>query len=86
VSKDVHNLKEVMKLGFVVSAVLIKQLKDGFQITDIPAFLASEELRAAVAPAVEGITEIPGEIADISLVEGMELGIFAVNEVRKLIL
>jgi hypothetical protein len=70
----VKNLKEVLTLGTVVTVCIVKEvLKDGFQVTDLGAFLKSPEFEAAVKPAVEGVEQVPLEATELDLFDGLEL-------------
>lgn len=86
---DVNNVKEVLVALNMIGITLIKQLKDGFQVTDIGEVVAeimgSAELKAALVAAVEGITAIPGEIADVSIPEGIELAVTQLEFLPKIL-
>jgi hypothetical protein len=63
----------VMALGFYVA----KLAKDGIQMADAGALLAKlqgdAEFAAKLKAAYEGIEQVPAEIKDITVAEGIEL-------------
>lgn len=71
----VKETKDIVTLGKVVTVHLVQQIcKDGFQWSDIGQMLQSPELAAAVQEAVDGFEKVPGEVSDIGLLDGLELG------------
>lgn len=86
---DVKNVKEVLVALNMVSLVLIKQLRDGFQVADVGAaileIMASDETKAALVAAIEGITALPAEIADFQLAEGIELALVQLDYLPKIL-
>lgn len=71
----IQESKDVLKLVEVVAVAIIKEsCKDGFQITDLGAFLKSPAFEAAVGPAMEGIEKVPGELSDLSWLESIQFG------------
>jgi hypothetical protein len=84
--KSINNLKEVLRLVFAIAVPIIKESrKDGFQWTDILAFLGSEDFKATIGPALTDLGEIPAELKDFSLEEGFELAGVTLEEIRKLL-
>lgn len=69
--------KEVMIAANEIALVVVKHVKDGVQATDIPGIVVelfnSDDFKQAIARAVENVTLVPKEVADISLTEVMDL-------------
>lgn len=88
-----HGVKESKELLIGVnelSLVLMKHLKDGFQAgKDAAAILgelvANEEVKNKLVEAVQGVDKVPAEIKDLSLEEGVELGMVQVGYVSKIV-
>ena len=77
-ASGIRNVKEVLIALNVLALVIIKNIKDGVQVSDIPAIImqvmGSDETKAALVAAIENILAVPTEIADLSIAEGLELG------------
>jgi len=84
----IKETKEVLVVGFAVAEVLATLLKDGVQVKDALALLDLVFTDAAflekVKFAVEGSALIPAELADVSVFEGLELGKFALDGIKKI--
>lgn len=85
----VKETKEVIKLGFALSAVVAGELKDGFQLQDLvnvfTKLQGNDEKKAIVEAALKDVKIVPEEIKDLSLIEGIELAAFAAAEVPALL-
>lgn len=74
----IKDTQEVLKLVEVFGVFVAKQLKDGFQGKDIKALF--EKLQEdptfvkAITEAIDGIGNVPGEVIDTDLFEGIALG------------
>lgn len=74
-SVGIKETQDVLKLVGVVAKSVVKEVKkDGFQVSDLAAFLSSPEWASSLREALKDVQAIPAEIADISLLEGLELG------------
>jgi hypothetical protein len=58
---------------------------DGFQISDARIVITNHDMRQAVQKAIEGASEIPGELADLSFAEGTDVAAHTVSEVRDIL-
>lgn len=84
--QDVHAVKGILKLAFDIAIpILLESKKDGFQVTDLMAFLASPEFKEELGPSLKGLSEIPAEISDISVEESFELLGFLIEETKQLV-
>lgn len=82
--RDIKNLKEVLDLCFAIALPILRESKkDGFQYTDLFAFLSSPEFQASVMPALEGVTEIPVELKDFTTEEGFELALHIILKLKE---
>lgn len=86
----IKETKELLVGAFALTAVIVKELKDGFQAQkDISAIvgqlLLNPEFKAKLEAAASGIDAIGGEIKDISLLEGFELVGVVTSEAQKLV-
>ena len=71
----VKETKDVATLGKVVTVAILKEAaKDGFQWGDLGAFLKSPDFEKAVAEAVVGIEVVPSEMAELGVLDSVELG------------
>jgi len=83
---DIHNIKEVLGLAFAITKPILKAAKaNGFQWTDLLAFMASDEFKAEVGPALEGMSDIGNEFKDFTVKEGFELSRFSLQEIEELL-
>ena len=69
---------EVVKAG-------IRAGSDGFEVSDAGILITDHDMRQAVQKAVEGASEIPNELADLSFGEAAEVVEHAVSEVRDIL-
>lgn len=87
--KSVKETKEVLVLVGDLAALLVEVLKDGVQIADAlkiaDALMKKPELVIELKAAVAGIEEVPAELKDISLDEGVELAKVAAEVVKKVV-
>jgi hypothetical protein len=84
--QDIHAVKGILKLAFDIAVpILIEAKKDGFQVTDLLAFLSSPEFREELGPSLKDISAVPAEISDLSLEEGFELVGFLMEETKVLV-
>jgi len=77
---------EVLDLGFEIAKFIRRETRgDGFQRTDIIKFLMSAEGRESFTDALTGMTDISGEIRDLSLAEGFDLAKYAVKRAQEIV-
>lgn len=71
---DVKDTKELVEgLGSII-VIIVKQFKDGVQVEDIPAVLAALASDPDFQAGVQGIKNIPAEIANLDFFESIEVG------------
>ena len=75
----IKETKDVIIAVNELALVIIKHVRDGFQVTDIVAviteLIGTDSFKTAIADAVSNIAQVPAEIKDIDLIEGGELAI-----------
>jgi len=86
----VKESKEVLIGANEVSLVLVRLLKDGFQAgNDLSALVgelvSNEELKKALADAMDKIGKVDDELKDLSLSEGGELAMVQLGYVEEII-
>jgi hypothetical protein len=85
----IQETKEVLIAANELTLVVIKHVKDGIAVSDIPAIvselIASDSFKLALVDAVKGVTNVPAEIKDIDFAEGMELAKVQLGYVPKLL-
>jgi hypothetical protein len=85
----IQETKEVLIAANELTLVVIKHVKDGIAVSDIPAIVSelmtSDAFKLALVDAITGITNVPAEIKDIDFVEGMELGKVQLGYVPKIL-
>lgn len=83
--KGIKETKEAVVGLLKLTAVLAKLFKDGVQATDAAALLAeyqsNPELKSALEEAYKGVQEIPAEVKDLHIAEGVELAMAAMKEI-----
>ena len=71
----IKETQDVLKLVEVVACSILAEVKkDGFQVEDLAAFLKSPEWASSLDEAIKGVMGIPAEVADIDIMEALELG------------
>lgn len=83
----IEELKDVINGAVDISALLVKHLKDGLQLSkDVPALieevLGSEALKSAIGKLISGISKVPSEVKDLDLSESGELVGLLVQKVQ----
>ncbi|HYX36842.1 MAG TPA: hypothetical protein VE954_27355 [Oligoflexus sp.] len=73
---------EFLELGFVIAKVLKRELRDGFQISDLATIALTPEVQAKVAEAFSGISNVASEWQDVSTSEGLTLIRFITDRVE----
>jgi hypothetical protein len=58
---------------------------DGFEISDARVVITDHDMRQAVQKAIEGASEIPNEVADLSFSEGADVAAHTVSEIRDIL-
>lgn len=85
----IKETKEAIAGFLEMSMVLALVLKDGAQLGDIASVFeritSDAILRQKMQAALDGIAKVPGEIADISVAEGMELAMQVMGYIPQLI-
>lgn len=77
---DIHNTKEVIKLAIEIAKPILKEVrKDGYQPSDLLAFITSEAFQNAIGPALTDITLVPTEMKELDNLEKKELVHFVVD-------
>jgi len=83
--KDVKEMKEVLVAVMAIAKALAKAGKDGFDMNDVAGLLSNDEVKAAISAAAIGIAQVPEEIKDLELAEGLELAMVVIKEIPGLI-
>lgn len=85
----IKETKEAFEGINVLALFLIKRLKDGVGIDDAVALFEKikddEEFKKVLSDAVGAIDQVPEELKDLELNEGIELGMLALQYVPKYI-
>lgn len=83
-------IKETTELIEGLSAlahVVIALVKDGVQVSDAKELfskaLEDGELNKKLIAAIEGVAQVPVEVADVDFFEGLKLGKLVLSEVKK---
>lgn len=87
--KGIKETKEVLMAAKVLSLLIIKKAKDGIQVSDgvdiAAALLLDAEIKGAVSAALEKINEVPAEMKDLDILEGMDLAKFVLDSIPEYI-
>lgn len=85
---NVKNTKEVVVGFLAIATMLAESFKDGVQVADFAVIMAKiaadADLKAKLEAAYADIELVKNEVADISLVEGLEIVEACVPEIKKL--
>jgi hypothetical protein len=80
--KGTTELKEAISGAAEGVAAARRAGSDGWQVTDGSLVITDEDLRDAITEAIEGAQKIPGEVADLSFGESLDVGQHAVGAFR----
>jgi hypothetical protein len=83
--KGTTELKEAITGAVEVVEAAIRAGADGWQVTDAQVVIIDHDMRQAARKALEGASEIPSEVADLSFAEGADVAAHAVSEVRDIL-
>lgn len=87
--KGIKETKEVLVALNSLSLLIVKKLKDGIQVQDgieiAQALFSDGEIKSAVQAASDKISEVPAEIKDLDINEGIELGMYQAMQVPKFV-
>lgn len=85
----VKEVKELLVAVNEVSVLLVKQFKDGAQLADAAALMAAiagnDELKEKLFAAYMGVGQVPAEIKDVDLQEGLELAGVQLSYIPKIV-
>lgn len=88
-AEGIKETKEAIVGLMALSAIIGKELKDGFQVDDLAKIvgvvLADPVKKEKLAVAVENIQKAAAELSDLQLGEGIELAIVVVQELPALL-
>lgn len=75
----IQETKEVLVAVNELALVIVKYVKDGVSVTDIPAIVSeligSDSFKLKLTAAITNISQVPAEIGNIDLLEGGELAV-----------
>jgi hypothetical protein len=87
--KATVGIKETMDAVALVSVVAVfvaKELRaDGLQLTDAVVLLTKPDFQSRLIEAVSGISQVPGEVADLSAYEVLDLSEYVLKTVRTVV-
>ena len=83
--QGIQQTKQAITGAVEVVEAAIRAGADGFQVTDAQVVITDHDMRQAVQKAVEGASQIPDELADLSFAEGADVAAHAVSEVRDIL-
>lgn len=82
----VQETKEVLVALDVLALDVVKVIKKHLGMPEILALvLADEDLKSAIAKAVDGVSKVPAELKDLSLAEAIELAMDQAKSVPALL-
>ena len=83
---NVKETKEVIALITTLGVLIGREVSgDGLQIQDVLKLLESEEFRTNLETALEGALLVPVELRDLSVSEGFDLSMTALEAFRKIL-
>lgn len=85
VQPQAHGIKETQELALGAIAIgfhVTKLMKDGFQMADLGAFIdklkSDPTFAQKLEAAYKGVEQIPAELKDMNITEGLQLGMVIV--------
>ncbi len=84
-----YGTKETQELLYLVKCVALpivrEAKKDGWQASDLGAFLKSAEFEEALGPAFEGVEGVANELTELDLRDDLALGRYVYGVVTDII-
>lgn len=85
-TKGTNETMNVIKFVFAVAEAVAKEVSgDGLQWSDIPKIVTGPALQEALAAAISGFTDLPGEIKDLSTIEALDVAGQALDGAKRVI-
>jgi len=81
----IKETKELLVGVLQVAQLLIERFKDGFQMEDLPVILSKLGFDPKFQEAMKGLNQLPKEVKDIDLNEGVELMMVLLVELPKIL-
>lgn len=85
VKVGIKESKELLNGVMSMAVLMVKRFSDGFQVDDLSAILAAMAVDPEFREAIKGLKELPVEVKDIDLQEGLELGMLVLGRVPEII-
>lgn len=77
---SVKETTDILYLTKVIVLNIVREIaKDGFQVSDIGAFLKSGEFEKALQEAIAGADKVLGEVSNLSLMDDLSLARYVYN-------
>jgi hypothetical protein len=77
---------DVLLLVVAIAKFVRKELAgDGLQTTDLIKLAASREFQSRFVEAISGVGDIPKEFSGITVLDGVDLAIFALTAAREVV-
>ena len=87
--EGIKETKELLTGVNEIAVRLIKIFKDGVQLSDVGQLIilaqTDEALKAAVKAAGDAVQKVPEELQDLTVLEGIELGMLQMSYVPKIL-
>jgi hypothetical protein len=85
----IKETKEAFAASLAVGTLIYNKLKDGAQMSDVMEVIAKFQLdpvfKKTVTEGYEGANQVPAELQNLTLSEGIELSIYVMQEGMKAI-
>ena len=72
--KGIKEFLELLIACLTVALMLFKRLRDGFQMDDLTAIVGEVMVSPEIRAGFEGIQEVPEEVKDMDVMEGLMVG------------
>ena len=77
---------EILGLVLTLAKLITKEVKgDGLQWSDAFKIITSPEFQVKMAEAVEGISQIPGEVKALSATQGLDIAGYLIKGTKELL-
>jgi hypothetical protein len=82
-----QELKEIVSLAFSMIIPIVQEAKrDGFQASDLIAFVDSEDFKSQLQLALKDVRQIVPEVLDLDFEEAFDLSAHVLNQVKMLVI
>lgn len=84
--QGINETMDIVKFMTALGVLIGREVaNDGLQITDVFKLFESDDFRAKAAEAFSGLSTVPSELVDLSIDEGFDLSLAALEAFKEIL-